>query len=77
MTLIACVLAVNFWGGSASFQPQQIGLFALQAAVSAAIPPVPLIDIVAPPVDKETDKKKLLGENALRVLRAVPPRVAV
>ena len=71
MTLFACALVINVWGTANAFQPQQIGLFALKAAVVSALPPEPLIDIVSPPADKDTDKNKSLGENTLCSLNVI------
>lgn len=70
MTLLACVFVVNIWGGSVPIRPQQVGLFALQAAVSSALPPKPLIDVVAPPAE-DVVKRKLLGENTLCSLNVI------
>ena len=71
MTLLACALVINVWGTGNAFHPHQIGLFALKASVSSALPPKPLIDIVSPPAEKDTDKKKSLGENTLCSLNVI------
>lgn len=71
MTLFAYVLAANVWASSIALKPQQIGVFALQAAVASAIPKVTAVEsfIAAPKV--EDVKKKALGENTLCTLNVI------